>query len=47
MEKVKISKDNFKRKAQDYCRTLEELTGVVNQKVVNISFFSNIKIYVL
>ncbi|CAL4066396.1 unnamed protein product [Meganyctiphanes norvegica] len=31
-EKVKVSKDNFKRKAQEYCRTLEELTSLMYSK---------------
>ncbi|XP_068231559.1 centrosomal protein of 135 kDa-like [Palaemon carinicauda] len=32
LEKCQTSKDNFKRKAQEYCRTLEEMTHIMASK---------------
>ncbi|XP_042874854.1 golgin subfamily A member 4-like isoform X2 [Penaeus japonicus] len=32
LEKCQVSKDNFKKKAQEYCRTLEELTHILSSK---------------
>lgn len=33
LAKCQASKDNFKKKAQEYCRTLEELTHIMASKV--------------
>ncbi|XP_071548097.1 uncharacterized protein [Panulirus ornatus] len=32
LEKCQVSKDNFKKKAQEYCRTLEELGHILSSK---------------
>lgn len=33
LQKTQLSKDNFKKKAQEYCLTLEELTSILSSKV--------------